>query len=805
MNNILRKLCAWICVPIYNLIPSIYKIFYNIASARFFDPENTDIVQKLSQNLYVLISVIMLFGFSITILSAIVNPDLISDNKKGVPAMFKRAIIGLALIVIVPFGFDEMYKIQNSVMSNSLVEKIIVGADFSCDKTKNPDCEVGQGGGQVIAGILINSVLRPAEDKVMISADLQKEYTNMVKSDITNITTIAGEINVKRSDGGSTPEDEDYGFHFDSLIAIIAGIGVDYILLIFAIDMAVRMFKLAFLEITAPISIVSYVAVGDKIFMSWLKEVGKTFADVFIKIASIAFYLFLVSNLSTFFAPFKDESWGYILKAFLIVGMLIFVKQIPNMISAIFGIEMKSQGGIGGRLGQMAMVGDQAKKAWQGIKNVAGLGAAAAGLGLATVANPLLGAAVGGAVAARHGWNKGFGGHTAWKNTETGQKISAGAGAAGAFLRGKNGIAGVKDAAKSWNDSSFGQSHAAEKAYAKSGKIQKRYNEKMGLDENGRIKDGTLANVKTNYRENLAHDFNSRVAGAMTDKDTADMKNAEISAIASSKDKVDSMFANMIENAKTNEGKQKLADLKSSFDSGDLSSEALRTHLKELCATGEVNKNGVIDMAKETDKIEGYINSSSDDRISGLIDEHGNLKMNGIGSISDDYKSDASKAKAAYDSIYNAQNDYTKSQMDMYASTSSEIINKQLKENKGSVNNANAYAEDIRNLSVESSSPSPVESSSPSYSGSGSGRGSSSGESLNIDLSNFSDTLETPQYVTPAETKQKTGLNLNQQQVEKQKRDDEIAQAIDQIERDAASFDKPKLKLKTETNDNKDK
>lgn len=803
MNNILRKLCAWICVPIYNLIPSIYKIFYNIASARFFDPENTDIIQKLSQNLYVLISVIMLFGFSITILSAIVNPDLISDNKKGVPAMFKRAIIGLALIVIVPFGFDEMYKIQNSVMSNSLVEKIIVGADFSCDRTKNPDCEVGQGGGQVIAGILINSVLHPADDDVTIGVDLQQAYTDMVQSDIGNITTIAGDINAKRTDGGSSIEDEDYGFHFDSLIAIIAGIGVDYMLLIFAIDMAVRMFKLAFMEITAPISIVSYVAVGDKIFMSWLKEVGKTFADVFIKIASIAFYLFLVSNIHDFFAPFKNESWGYVLKAFLIVGMLIFVKQIPNMISAIFGIEMKSQGGIGGRLGQMAMVGDQAKKAWQGIKNVAGLGAAAAGLGLAAAANPLLGAAVGGAFAAgKHGWNKGFGGGKAWKDTKGGQVLSAGAGAAGAFLRGKNGIAGVKDAAKSWGESSIGQSHAAEKSYAKSGKIQKRYNEKMGLDENGRIKDGTLANVKTNYRENLAHDFNSKVAGAMTDKDTADMKNAEISAIASSKDKVDNMFTNMIENAKTNKGKQTLADLKSSFDSGDLSSEALRTHLKELCATGEVNKNGVIDMAKETDKIEGYINSSSDDRISGLIDEHGNLKMNGIGSISDDYKSDASKAKAAYDSIYNAQNDYTKSQMDMYASTSSEIINKQLKENKGSVNNANAYAEDIRNLSVESSSP--------SYSGSGSGRGASSGESLNIDLSNFSDTLETPQYVTPAETNQKTGLHLNQQKIAEDKLDEEVSNLMDKYDKmdqqnSNNSDSGPKFKLKKETNDNKDK
>lgn len=382
MNNILRKLCAWICVPIYTLIPSIYKIFYNIASARFFDPEKTTVIQDFSQNLYVLISVVMLFGFSITLLSAIVNPDLISDNKKGVPAMFKRAFIGLALIIIIPFCFDEMYKIQQNVMSNSLIEKIIVGADFSCDEKKDPDCEPGQGGGQVIAGILINSVLHPAEDTVTIGADLQQSYSAMVQTDISNISSIADNINVKRVDGGTTTEDEDYGFHFDSLIAIIAGIGIDYILLIFAIDMAVRMFKLAFLELTAPISVVSYIAAGDKILMSWLKEVGKTFVDVFVKIASIALYLFLISNLNTFFIQFQDKSWSFILKAFLIVGMLIFAKQIPNMISSIFGIEMKSQGGIGGRLGQMAMVGDQAKKAWQTMRNPLAAGAAiGAGVG----------------------------------------------------------------------------------------------------------------------------------------------------------------------------------------------------------------------------------------------------------------------------------------------------------------------------------------------------------------------------------------------------------------------------------------
>ena len=181
-----------------------------------------------------------------------------------------------------------------------------------------------------------------------------------------------------REDGETTEEDGSFAFHFDGLIAIIVGAGVCYILVLFALDMAVRIFKLAFFELTAPISIVGYIAAGDKIISSWFKEVGKTFLDVFIRIAAIAFYLFLINNLSSFMVDFEGKTWRYVLIAFLIIGMLIFAKQVPDMIGRIFGIDMKSQGGIAGRLGNMAGVGNVAKKAWEAVRNPI---AAATGVG----------------------------------------------------------------------------------------------------------------------------------------------------------------------------------------------------------------------------------------------------------------------------------------------------------------------------------------------------------------------------------------------------------------------------------------
>ena len=402
MGGLLRKLLAYICKPIYKFIPNVYSIFYNIANTRLFQEGDTT-VQQLSANIYVLVSVVMLFAFSVTILSAIVNPDLLSDKKKGVAAIFKRSIIGLVLIVVIPFAFDEMYKIQENVMDNNLIEKIIVGSDFQCREGEEGECEKGGNGGQVIAGNLISSVLYPIDNEVEISEDLNESYSDMVRKDIKNIGIIAKNINIT-TDGDTKNwgkfDDDNYAFQFDGLIAIVAGIAICYILLLYAIDMAVRVFKLTFLELTAPISIVAYMASGEKVLNSWGKEVMKTFLDVFVRIAAIAIYLFFISSLASYLNTVDkgNHDWSFTLKALLIVGMLIFVKQLPDYVNKVFGTDIKLKGGISSRLGEMAVVGKQAQDAWGKVKNVAKatpLIAGSAAVGVATGLTSRIGNAIG--------------------------------------------------------------------------------------------------------------------------------------------------------------------------------------------------------------------------------------------------------------------------------------------------------------------------------------------------------------------------------------------------------------------------
>lgn len=473
MEGLFRKIAIYLCKPIYCLIVYMYKIFYNIATTRFLQSE---IVQEISANIYTLVSVVMLFAFSVTILSAIVNPDLLSDGKKGVKAVFKRAIIALMLIVVIPFAFDELYKIQETIMKNSLIEKIVVGIEYNCNSSDKSKCEAGGNGGQVIAGTLMSAVLYPddemadADGNVNVSVSVSEYYSKMIAEDLPKyIGAVAKNINATaiNPENANISNDEAYTFKFNGLIAIVVGLVTVYILVIFAIDVAVRVFKMAFMELTAPISIVSYVAAGDKILSSWFKELGKTYAELFVRVAAIAFYLFLVSNLSSFMEQFKDSDWTLVLKAFLMVGMLIFAKQVPDMIGKIFGVEIKSQGGIAGRLGNMAGVGKVAQNAWKGLTNVAKATPLLAGAGIGALAGKgvdLLGRA--GGKFAKTGLGQKINGNAVV------QKIKSAAGNASSKVSGfgSKAMTGVKNATSAINAAAHEDN--AYKAYQKL-----RYNE----------------------------------------------------------------------------------------------------------------------------------------------------------------------------------------------------------------------------------------------------------------------------------------------------------------------------------------
>ena len=108
MQNIFRSLSFTIVQNVYTLFPELYAIFTKLASARYFTEEN---IRAMSQNLYIVMCVCMLFALGIRLINAIVNPAMLdgggdAKNKKSVKHTFINSLLAVLLIVLIPMGFD---------------------------------------------------------------------------------------------------------------------------------------------------------------------------------------------------------------------------------------------------------------------------------------------------------------------------------------------------------------------------------------------------------------------------------------------------------------------------------------------------------------------------------------------------------------------------------------------------------------------------------------------------------------------------------------------------------------------------
>lgn len=122
---------------------------------------------------------------------------------------------------------------------------------------------------------------------------------------------------------------------FDFMMSLIAAFALIVFILILCVDVVIRQLKLMVLEMIAPIPIISYVDPKDKIFNNWLKMFISVYADLFIKLFAIKVVLVLIAQLDNL----DVQGLEYF---FVIIGILMFAKLLPSMISKIFGIEMGS-------------------------------------------------------------------------------------------------------------------------------------------------------------------------------------------------------------------------------------------------------------------------------------------------------------------------------------------------------------------------------------------------------------------------------------------------------------------------------
>ena len=350
---------------IYKLVDYAYRVFMVLAKTNIFSEEN---FKDITSNIYKILAVAMLFILAYAILLKIVDPD---GSTKGIDGKktFQNFIIAIILIILCPSIFSFAYGLQSAILDSGIIGGIITGnvGDASSENVTNANIyggilmsvntfEVffrpvgGLSGSDVKGATNIGEIVA---SKPVLSFDSVPEelYINCDGSQSKECSYDAAFLFAQNT-GSFAPMKAfalnmyDNEIDFDWFAAFIVGLLLIYVIISFCFDMGIRVCKLAFFQMIAPIGIICMaIPKMEDVFKKWLSNTTKTYLSVFIRTLVMSFGVYLISLVAN--NPlFSDETGGQtgvpifnlMAKCFLIMGIVVFIKQSPKLLGDIFGI-----------------------------------------------------------------------------------------------------------------------------------------------------------------------------------------------------------------------------------------------------------------------------------------------------------------------------------------------------------------------------------------------------------------------------------------------------------------------------------
>lgn len=378
--NLARSIFSVIDKAIYSLIAAIYNIIEELASNVSVFNEST--IDDFAKRIYVFIGIVMVFKVTFSLINYLVNPDSMNDKNSGVGNVAKNIVITLVLLIITPYAFDFLYRAQNAILSDNILPQVILGTSDTKSVSQKfqmaEDCEVVEidDPGQFMALV----ALRPfyGVNKGASIESIKDEYcnANYTASDMLTESIYNAEDN------------DMYIIDYSFFMSTVSGVIVLVLMLTIGMDIALRIIKLGFLEIIAPVPIISYVdpkSGKDGIFKKWLKEVIRTWISLFLKLAVLYFAIYIIKVLDDALVNVSNHNYDMWISLFLLIGALMFAKQFTKLIEDIFGVKLDGMSlhpikkiqeqAIGGKAIASAITGTGAAL---GVGAVAAVGAGAA-------------------------------------------------------------------------------------------------------------------------------------------------------------------------------------------------------------------------------------------------------------------------------------------------------------------------------------------------------------------------------------------------------------------------------------------
>lgn len=325
IQKTIRTLLLTLCEFVYSMIVFFFNVFEAIGTAEIVkDTYIMDVYERIG----LILGLFMIFRITFSTIQYVINPDLLSDKKTGFGNVIKKAFLVVVLLGTTPYIFDAAFEVQNMVIEKNVLPKLIVGATGDVDDF----------GINLVEFTFFN--FYKINENATSEVCSETEY-NSIKTVFHN----TGDLNATRNCVERYDEaNNEWAINFDyhGLLPLIVGVLILWIIVMYTIQVAVRAFQLAYLQLIAPIPIMLYLdPKKDDQLMKWGKQCLTTYLDLFIRVGIIYFVVFIIEMItSEDFLNGIYVSGGFFpnfyVQLILVIALLIFAKKVPDLFKELF-------------------------------------------------------------------------------------------------------------------------------------------------------------------------------------------------------------------------------------------------------------------------------------------------------------------------------------------------------------------------------------------------------------------------------------------------------------------------------------
>lgn len=340
LNTMFQRIMLTIDSVIYWFAAQCYQLFMKLSVTQIFD-EN--FFNNFATRIYSILGVFMLFYLAYALLNALVDPDKLAKGDKSVSKIAQNLVVSLVILGLLPSIFSYAYRLQNYILSSNVIGSLIFGTPTIDPTVESDDSLIRYG--DAISFTVLNTFLNSDDYNVRLGNDYtwyDVKYEILHDGDYSGISDLDDSI-VHETTDLSGKASQDITVDYKLGISSIAGLYLCYIMLSFTLDLGVRVVKLAFCQLIAPIPVVMRAVPGKNgTFDKWLKLTLSVYFEIFVRVAFMYIAVYFINGLTTsnvFDNFFSGGIQGMLALVIIIMGILTFAKQAPKMISDMLGLD----------------------------------------------------------------------------------------------------------------------------------------------------------------------------------------------------------------------------------------------------------------------------------------------------------------------------------------------------------------------------------------------------------------------------------------------------------------------------------